>query len=89
LNYITIDFSSIFFAEQNKIATGEVATPGYGTFDLGIYSVQLNSCGLKYQLVTGIENILDKSYRNHLATNRGSITTEPGRNFFFRVNVNW
>ncbi|HEY5534665.1 MAG TPA: TonB-dependent receptor [Ignavibacteria bacterium] len=88
-SYVTIDFSSILFAEQNKIAAGEITTPGYATFDLGIYSNPLKYYGMKFQLVGGIENILDKSYRDHLATNRGSITSEPGRNFYFRVNVDW
>jgi outer membrane receptor protein involved in Fe transport len=35
----------------------------------------------------GVENILDKEYRNHLSTNRGSIITEPGRNIFIRANI--
>ena len=87
--YITIDFSSILFAEQNKIAAGEIATPGYATFDFSVYSNPLKYYGMKFQLVGGIENILDKSYRDHLATNRGSITSEPGRNFYFRVNVDF
>ena len=89
LSYLTIDVSSTVFAAQNKIAAGEIATPGYAVFDFGVYSVHFKYSGLEFQFAGGIQNILDKSYRDHLATNRGSITSEPGRNFYLRMNVNW
>jgi len=87
--YITVDFSSTIFAAQDKIAAGEIATPGYAIFDIGLYSVPVKYSGLKFQFVGGIENMLDKSYRDHLATNRGLITAEPGRNFYLRVNIDF
>jgi outer membrane receptor for ferrienterochelin and colicin len=89
LSYLTVDVSSTVFAAQNKIAAGEIATPGYSVFDFGIYSAHFKYSGLEFQFAGGAENILDKSYRDHLATNRGSITSEPGRNFYLRMNVNW
>jgi outer membrane receptor protein involved in Fe transport len=43
----------------------------------------------KVELFAGVENILDKAYRNHLATNRGLIRLEPGRNFFVKAKLSW
>jgi outer membrane receptor protein involved in Fe transport len=37
----------------------------------------------------GVENILNKAYREYLSTNRGIIKDEPGRNFFLKLQVNW
>ena len=85
--WISVDFSSILFAEQNKIAPGEKITPGYVTFDFKLNFINLNLVSMKVGLSMGIENILDKGYQNHLSTNRGSITIEPGRNFFLRANL--
>ncbi len=84
-----IDLSSVIFAEQNKIAEGEIATPGYATFNLYFSSVpvELNLASLR--LVAGVENILNKEYRNHLSTNRGLVTAEPGRNVFVKLKVNF
>jgi outer membrane receptor protein involved in Fe transport len=87
LNYFYFDISSILFARQNKIAPGEIETPGYATFDLYLNTIPINYSFIDLQFYAGIENIMDKSYRNHLATNRGFILSEPGRNFFVKVKV--
>lgn len=88
-NYVTLDLSSTIFDRQDKVAAGEISTPGYAVFNLNVSSIPLNYSGIKFQFISGIENIINKAYRNHLATNRGSITSEPGRNFYFKVNMNW
>ena len=49
--------------------------------------INLTLGNIKAGFSVGIENLFDKEYRNHLSTNRGSITTEPGRNFFLRANL--
>jgi hemoglobin/transferrin/lactoferrin receptor protein len=85
--WMSADLTSILFAEQNKVAPGEKTTPGYTTFNFKLNFINLNLVTTKVGFSLGIENILDKEYRNHLSTNRGSITTEPGRNYFLRVNL--
>lgn len=89
LNYLNIDLSSAFFAAQNEIAGGEITTPGFTYFDLYVYSKNLDADFFHLQISGGIENIFNKAYRNHLATNRGDVTVEPGRNFFIKTIINW
>jgi hemoglobin/transferrin/lactoferrin receptor protein len=72
-------------ADQNKIAEGEKATAGYGRYDLDLKSEQISLGFAMMQLFAGIDNITDRSYANHLATNRGSISVEPGRNVYVRL----
>ncbi len=85
--YINIDLSSTVFAAQNNIAEGETATPGYTYFDMYLYTKNFNAGNFYFQFSGGIENIFNKAYRNHLATNRGSITVEPGRNIFIKTII--
>lgn len=72
--------------KQDKVAEGEKATDGYMKGDLLISSTRIplgQSTGL--QIFAGVDNITNKAYTNHLSTNRGSISFEPGRNFFARI----
>jgi hemoglobin/transferrin/lactoferrin receptor protein len=88
--YLIFDISSLMFNRQDKVAAGEIPTPGYATFNVGLSSSQLDIYKyLKCQLFAGVENILDKAYRNHLASNRGSVTVEPGRNFYFKLALDF
>lgn len=89
-NYIIFDIASLLFNGQDKVAPGEIPTPGYATFNIGLNSTQFDIYKyIKLQLFAGVENLLDKAYRNHLSTNRGSITIEPGRNFYFKVGLDF
>ena len=73
-------------AKQGKVAEGEVKTAGYGKLDFAVNSVNFRIIhGLWLQVFAGIDNITDNTYTNHLSTNRGSISIEPGRNFFARA----
>ena len=73
-------------AKQSKVAEGEMETAGYGKLDFAVNSVNFRiSHGLRLQVFAGIDNITDNTYTNHLSTNRGSISIEPGRNFFARA----
>ncbi len=85
--FINFNFSSTIFSAQNKIAPGEISTPGYVYFDLYLSSKEFYLTGVAYQLFAGVENLTNKAYRNHLATNRGSVTVEPGRNIFIKAVV--
>ena len=88
-DFADVTFSATLFDSQNKTAEGETATPGYAVFDLHFNSADINFGSFFINIYGGIENILDKSYRNHLATNRSFITAEPGRNFYLKLKLNW
>ncbi len=86
----SIDLTAVGAADQNKIAAGETATDGYIRYDLSLSTRRFNLgrvCGL--QIFAGMDNIFDKAYTNHLATNRGEVTVEPGRNLFVRANFDF
>ncbi len=84
-----LDISAKIFAAQNKIADGEIATPGYAYFDLFLQSPLFNINFADCRIIGGIQNIANKSFRNHLSTNRGFIKEEPGRNFYLKLNIDW
>jgi hemoglobin/transferrin/lactoferrin receptor protein len=89
-NYILFDVASLLFNAQDKVYPGEIPTPGYATFNIGLSSSKLDIMKyIKCQLFAGVENLLDKAYRDHLASNRGSVTIEPGRNFYFKIGVDF
>jgi len=54
---------------------------------MGSEKIALGKTGL--QIFAGIDNITNTSYANHLSTNRGSISVEPGRNFYIRMNFSF
>jgi len=83
------EFTIAGAAKQTKISQGEKETDGYVRLDLAISSdkIKLGKTGL--QIFAGIDNITDKSYTNHLSTNRGNISIEPGRNIYVRINFSF
>lgn len=89
LNYLQTDISSTLFAEQNNVAAGEMTTPGYAVFHLLLNTVPIKFSNISFRVYSGVENIFDKGYRNHLSTTRGSITIEPGRNIFLKLAVDF
>ncbi len=86
-NKFEADLTSRIFAEQNKVAAGEMTTPGYAVFDFQLNTKRFNFSSLRMQIFAGVENIFDKNYRDHLSTTRGSITVEPGRNFYIKLTT--
>jgi hemoglobin/transferrin/lactoferrin receptor protein len=74
-------------AKQDKTAESEKETDGYTRLDLMIHSDYLRLGSIKLQLFAGIDNMTNKRYTNHLSTNRGNISFEPGRNLFIRLNL--
>jgi len=76
-------------AEQTHIAEGETTTAGYGKTDLNYQSPEIILPNSHVQFIAGIDNLFDKAYTNHLATNRGSINIEPGRNIYVRALFNF
>ncbi len=89
LIFLEADISSTIFAEQNNTASGEIKTPGYAVFNLSLISKRINLGSVSLRISGGVDNVFDKNYRNHLSTTRGSITTEPGRNFYIKLSTNW
>jgi len=88
-NYLNLDLNTTFVSKQDKIAEGEKVTPGYVLLNASIASDKFRVGEINLQAVTGIENILDKTYRDHLSTNRGLIDIEPGRNIFLKLRLSW
>ncbi|MFA7418328.1 MAG: TonB-dependent receptor [Melioribacteraceae bacterium] len=86
-NKMKAEFSSSIFAAQNKVAAGEISTPGYAFFNVYLDFGSFNYSSMYFRFLTGIENVFDKEYRNHLSTTRGKISTEPGRNIFLKLLV--
>ncbi len=87
---------SIVFAPQRNVSktNGERRSPGYAVFNLRS-AVRL---GKAFELRAGVENLLDRRYRPHLAgINRvaasdvavGDRLPGPGRNAYLRVQASW
>ncbi|MDT3697343.1 MAG: TonB-dependent receptor [Ignavibacterium sp.] len=86
-DFANADISSTLFAEQGDVAPGELKTPGYVIFNCAFSSVPIDFTTVKVRVFAGIDNLFDKSYRNHLSTTRGNLTIEPGRNIFAKLAV--
>ena len=86
---LSLELSANLFSSQNNIAPGEFATPGYVYYNLYVNSTAIQVLNSEIKLYAGCENFTDKSYRNHLSTNRGYIVSEPGRNFFVKLAINF
>lgn len=87
--YANIELSLVYFADQKNIASGELATGGYSYYNIYFQTAPFVIQNIKLNLNAGVENIFNRAYRNHLSTNRGTITEEPGRNVFVKLIVGW
>ena len=89
LSWISADLSATMFATQDQIATGELRTPGYVFYNLYLNSREIRIANATMLVTLGVENLTDRSYRNHLSTNRGLVAIEPGRNVIltWRMNI--
>jgi len=85
----SVEIAAVGAARQNKIASGEKETGGYVRYDLALSSSGIKAGKARLQIFGGIDNITNRSYTNHLATNRGSISVEPGRNFYLRMSLSF
>ena len=73
------EFSVFGAGRQDKIAEGEQETPGYYRLDVALNTKTMYLGPVGIQLFAGIDNITNNRYTNHLSTNRGDISVEPGR----------
>ncbi|MCK9425513.1 MAG: TonB-dependent receptor [Ignavibacteriaceae bacterium] len=86
---VELDISSTIFTAQQDVTTGEMTTPGYACFNFYCSTIHAKIGAIGFQLSGGMENVFNKEYRNHLSTSRGVIKSEPGRNIFIQLNLNW
>ncbi|SHF89473.1 hemoglobin/transferrin/lactoferrin receptor protein [Mariniphaga anaerophila] len=85
----SVEFSLAGAAKQDKIADGETETDAYTRLDMTVATKKFNLGATHLQIFSGIDNITNTSYTNHLSTNRGSISVEPGQNIFVRLNFSF
>jgi len=83
--YFSYELAATIYNKQNRIANWEIETGGYTYFDFYLSTRPVRMESFSSRFFFGLENLTNKSYRNHLATNRGLITAEPGRN----LSVTW
>ena len=90
-NHFETSFSALWAARQAEVATSEMPTDGHIIFDIDIHSAKINLNTSYLQLFSGINNLLDTSYYNHLTSvrNGGLRYLEPGRNIYLKVKWGW
>ncbi len=81
------DLASSFAMAKGNPASGEVQTSGYAIFDAGFVSEPLNVSDISFTLRAGVQNILNKDYRDFISTLRGVVLSEPGRNFYLSAGI--
>ncbi len=67
-DYLNTDIYLTLFAEQNNVAEGEITTPGYAVFNFLLNTIPIKFSSISFRIYSGVENIFDKAYRNHLST---------------------
>jgi hemoglobin/transferrin/lactoferrin receptor protein len=85
----SVEFSVFGATKQDKIAEGEKETPGYYRLDATLNSKVIDLRFVRLQVFAGVDNMTNNRYTNHLSTNRGDISVEPGRNFFVRLKLSF
>ncbi|MBT4401520.1 MAG: TonB-dependent receptor [Bacteroidetes bacterium] len=83
----SIEWTTSAVSAQNKVAEGETTTDGYFVSDFSLFSTPRQFGVATFQIFAGVDNIFNKDYTNHLATNRGQILVEPGRNVFVKLQM--
>lgn len=81
--------TTLWAAAQNQVASGETTTAGHVIFNYDIHSTPIKLKKSYLQLFGGVDNILDKAYKNHLFSTRGLDYYEPGRNIFVKLKWGW
>jgi outer membrane receptor protein involved in Fe transport len=79
--------SSFGAIKQEKAASNDSSTPAFVVVNLHVNSPFINLKYLRLPFFAGIDNLLNHDYVYFLSTNRGAVRSEPGRNFYLRMNV--
>ncbi len=75
------DLNLDWACKQDDVAPKEAATDGWATINARVgYKMMLGPTS--HDFVLGVDNLLDKQYRNHLSTSRGVDLAEPGMNLY-------
>ena len=85
----TLEASMLGASKQDKVADGETVTDGYHRIDMAFSTNRFSVGFSKIQLFAGVDNVTNVSYTNHLSTNRGAISLEPGRNIYVRASISF
>jgi outer membrane receptor protein involved in Fe transport len=83
----TMSISCSGESSQGNLAHGEISTAGYAVIDLSVASVPWTPGRFSVTLHSGIRNMLNTAYQNHLSTLRGLIKEEAGRNMFLSLTI--
>lgn len=78
--------NSRFALEQERIARNESITPGYIIFGGGM-TVDVNTTALPLRVMFQVNNLMNRSYYNHVSFYRKLEIPEPGRNFQLMVKI--
>ena len=74
--------------KQDTVPEDEDETPGWATLNLRSgYGFDIGDT--RHELTLGVDNLLDRSYHNHLATSRGLELKQPGLNAFITWSVEY
>ncbi len=87
--FANLNLEASFAGNQNNVAPGEKTTPGYVVYNLSFDFYPVKFGLLKIYTGFGVQNIFNRSYRNHLTSYRGMFHEEPGRNIFAKVRILW
>lgn len=87
LDFLQGDINLEWAAKQDNISDNETATDGYSIVNINLNSAQYSIGNVKLQGFLGAKNLFNTSYTNHLATNRGGITVEPGTNIYVKLRI--
>ncbi len=71
---------------QNRIAENELPTPDYNLLDAGI-RVEFGVKSQKIQLNISADNLLNKTYYNHLSRYKADGVYDMGRSFNVKINI--
>jgi len=85
----SLEWTTRRYGAQNKIAAGETSTEGFWLSDFALFSAAKEVGIATFQIFAGVDNVFNEEYVNHLATNRGMVIAEPGRNVFVKVRMNF
>ncbi len=83
------EVSANIVADQDKISIGEKTSKGYASYDLSIFSEPIKISRISIEVFGGIQNFTNRAYMLHLATNRGIIKYEQGRNFYMKLRLSF
>jgi hemoglobin/transferrin/lactoferrin receptor protein len=84
----TIHLQCNVIAGQDRIApVTETPTPGHTVLEVNVVSTPLSWMGMSVTVRSGIQNMFNTAYRNHLSTLRGVTRDEPGRNYYLSATV--